>query len=220
MKIICVIPAFNEAKTISEVVVKVGQRVDVVVVVDDGSSDNTVNLALEAGAIVLRHQFNRGQGAALRTGTDFALEQGADIIIHFDADGQFVATEIAEMINPIASGEVEIVFGSRFLGKKHNLPPLKKRLLLPLARLFNLVFLGVRFNDPQNGFRALSAVAARQLNWQQDKMAHASEILWLTRLAKIKYREIGVTVHYADFGQRLSGGFKIASDLFLGRFLK
>jgi len=220
MKIICVIPAFNEAKTISEVVVKVGQQVDVVVVVDDGSSDNTASLAQTAGAIVLRHPINRGQGAALRTGTQYALDQGADVIVHFDSDGQFVAEEISEVVAPIVNGEVDAVFGSRFLGKENNLPLFKKKVILPLGRLFNLIFLGVHFTDSQIGFRALSAQAARRLNWQQDKMAHASEILWLTRLVKIKYREIGVTVHYADFGQRLSGGFKIASDLFLGRFLK
>jgi len=100
------------------------------------------------------------------------------------------------------------------------MPPFKKRVVLPLARLFNLVFLGVRVRDPQNGFRALSAKAARQLNWQQDRMAHCSEILWLTRKAKLRYQEVGVKVKYNDFGQKMSGGWKIIGDLFLGRFLK
>lgn len=220
MKVICVIPAWNEAKTISQVVTAVRSQVNEVVVVDDGSSDDTVNLAVAAGATVLLHPINRGQGAALRTGTQYALDNGADIIVHFDADGQFVASEIAEMTAPIIDGLAEAVFGSRFLGKEHNLPPLKKRVLLPLARLFNFVFLGVRFNDPQNGFRVLSATAARQLNWQQDKMAHCSEILWLTRLTKIKYQEVGVTVRYSRFGQQMSGGWRIIGDLFLSRFLK
>jgi glycosyltransferase involved in cell wall biosynthesis len=220
MKIFCVIPAWNEAKSISKVVIDVKRQVDEVVVVDDGSSDETVNLAVAAGATVLLHPINRGQGAALRTGTQYALDQGADIIIHFDADGQFVAEEIPEALVPVINGQVEAVFGSRFLGKEHNLPPLKKRVLLPLARLFNFVFLGVRFNDPQNGFRVLSATAARQLNWQQDKMAHCSEILWLTRLAKIRYQEVGVTVRYSRFGQQMSGGWRIIGDLFLSRFLK
>jgi len=220
MKIFCVIPAWNEAKSISKVVIDVKRQVDEVVVVDDGSSDETVNLAVAAGATVLLHPINRGQGAALRTGTQYALDQGADIIVHFDADGQFVAEEIIEMTAPIISGAADAVFGSRFLGKEHNLPPMKKIVLLPLARLFNFVFLRVRFNDPQNGFRALSAATARQLNWQQDKMAHCSEILWLTRLAKIRYQEVGVTVRYSRFGQQMSGGWRIITDLLLGRFLK
>lgn len=220
MKIFCVIPAWNEAHSISEVVASVRRQVNEVIVVDDGSSDETVSLAVAAGATVLLHPINRGQGAALRTGTQYALDQGADIIIHFDADGQFVAEEIPEALVPVINGQVEAVFGSRFLGKEHNLPPLKKRVLLPLARLFNFVFLGVRFNDPQNGFRVLSATAARQLNWQQDKMAHCSEILWLTRLTKIKYQEVGVTVRYSRFGQQMSGGWRIIGDLFLSRFLK
>ena len=220
MKVICVIPAWNEAKTISQVVADVRSQVDEVVVVDDGSSDGTVDLAVAAGATVLLHPINRGQGAALRTGTQYALDNGADIIIHFDADGQFVASEITEMTVLIISGLAEAVFGSRFLGKEHNLPPFKKRVLLPLARLFYWFFLGVRFNDPQNGFRALSADAAQRINWQQDRMAHCSEILWLTRLTGIKYQEVGVTVHYSHFGQQMSGGWRIISDLFLGRFLK
>ena len=202
MKVFCVIPAWNEASTIFQVVDQVKHQVDEVVVVDDGSIDDTVRLANSAGAIVLSHQINRGQGAALRTGTQYALDQGADIIVHFDADGQFVAEEIPEAVAVIANNEVEAVFGSR------------------LARLFNLIFLGVKFNDPQNGFRVLSASAARQLDWQQDKMAHCSEILWLTKLRKIKYQEIGVTVRYHNFGQNMSGGWRIITDLLLGRFLK
>lgn len=220
MKVFCVIPAWNEASTIFQVVDQVKHQVDEVVVVDDGSIDDTVKLANSAGAIVLSHQINRGQGAALRTGTQYALDHEADIIVHFDADGQFVAEEIPEAVAVIANNEVEAVFGSRFLGKEHNLPPFKKRILMPLARLFNLIFLGVKFNDPQNGFRVLSALAARQLDWQQDKMAHCSEILWLTKLRKIKYQEIGVTVRYHNFGQNMSGGWRIITDLLLGRFLK
>lgn len=220
MKVFCVIPAWNEASTIFQVVDQVKHQVDEVVVVDDGSIDNTVELASSAGAVVLSHQINRGQGAALRTGTQYALDHGADIVVHFDADGQFVAEEIPEAVALIVNDQVEAVFGSRFLGKEHNLPPFKKRILMPLARLFNLFFLGVKFNDPQNGFRVLSALAASRLDWQQDKMAHCSEILWLTKLRKIKYREIGVTVCYNDFGQNMSGGWRIIIDLLLGRFLK
>ncbi len=220
MKVVCVIPAWNEAKTIVNVVQEVKKYVDEVIVVDDGSEDETGRLARSAGATVLVHTINRGQGAALRTGTEYALNIGADIIVHFDADGQFAAQDIPKVISPVIQGEAEAVFGSRFLGERNNIPFLKKAIVLPLARLFNLVFLGVRVRDPQNGFRALSAQAARQLNWRQDKMAHCSEILWLARLAKINYQEVGVTVHYNNFGQRMSGGWKIISDLFLGRFLK
>ena len=220
MKVVGVIPAWNEAKTIFNVVQEVKKYVDEVIVVDDGSKDETGSLARSAGATVLVHVINRGQGAALRAGTIYALNIGADIIVHFDADGQFAAQDIPKVIAPIIQGEAEAVFGSRFLGERNNMPSLKKRIVLPLARLFNLVFLGVRVRDPQNGFRALSAQAARQLNWRQDKMAHCSEILWLTRLAKIKYQELGVTVHYNNFGQKMSGGWKIIGDLFLGRFLK
>lgn len=220
MKIVCVIPAWNEEKNIGAVVADVKRWIADIVVVDDGSRDQTAEVALAKGALVLRHPINRGQGAALRTGTQYALENGADVIVHFDADGQFVAEEILAAAAPVVDGETEMVFGSRFLDKEHNLPPLKKRLILPLARLFNRFFLGVKFNDPQNGFRVLSAQAARKLDWRQDKMAHCSEILWLTKKLDINYREVGVTVRYTEFGQRMSGGWRIIKDLFLDRLIK
>lgn len=220
MKIVCVVPAWNEEKNIGAVVASVKKWVEDVIVVDDGSKDQTAKVALANGALVLKHPINRGQGAALRTGTQYALENGAEVIVHFDADGQFLADEILEAAQSVIAGEVEAVFGSRFLDKEHNLPPLKKRLILPLARIFNRFFLGVKFDDPQNGFRILSAKAAQKLDWRQDKMAHCSEILWLTKKNKINYKEVGVTVRYSEFGQRMSGGLRIIKDLFLDKLIK
>ena len=135
MKISCVIPAWNEAKNISAVVSKVRPWVSETIVVDDCSDDETSQLARTAGATVLRHPINRCQGAALQTGDEYALENGADIIVHFDGDDQFLAEEIRDMTAPITSGQADIVFGSRFLGKPTNLPALKRHLIIPAARL-------------------------------------------------------------------------------------
>lgn len=224
-KIFCVIPAYNEKKTITEVVNNVKRYVDEIVVVDDGSAksveaqDFAPQDCAPPRVKVLRHIINRGQGAALRTGTRYALNNGADIIVHFDADGQFAAEEIGDMVKSIINGEADIVFGSRFLGKQSNIPWFKKNIIIPLARLFNKIFLGVNLTDPQSGFRALSKEAAGKINIKQDRMSHCSEILRKASLSGLKIKEAPITVVYHDFGQKFSGGLKIIKELFLGKLI-
>ncbi len=215
---------------IAEVVDAVKPYVDEIVVVDDGSvesvetqdfasNDKTQNLA-SLRVVVLRHIINRGQGAALQTGTRYALESGADIIVHFDADGQFAAEEIGDVVKPIIKGEADVVFGSRFLSRQSDIPWFKKNIIIPLARLFNKIFLGVNLTDPQSGFRALSRDAARRINIEQDRMSHCSEILYKASSGGFKIKETPITVIYHDFGQRFSGGMKIIKELFLGRLIQ
>jgi len=220
MKISCVIPAYNEAKNIAKVVADVRPYVQEVIVVDDCSADETATLAAAAGASVLRHPVNRGQGAALQTGNDCALADGADIIVHFDSDDQFVASEIPDIVAPIAAGQADIVFGSRFLGRPANLPRLKRHLILPLARLFNRLFFGLKFSDPQNGFRALSRRAATVIRIDNREMAHATEIQAAAQASGLKIAEVPVTVVYHEFGQRFSGGLKIAKDMLIHKIIK
>jgi len=219
MKIFCIIPAYNEAKTITGVINKAKPLVSKVVVVDDGSIDKTKELAKAQGVKVLSHIINRGQGAALETGNQYALREGADIIIHFDADGQFLAEEINDIIAPIREGTADIVFGSRFLGKKSNMPAFKKYVIIPLAHLVNKIFTGSNLTDPQNGFRALSKKAAEKIKIEQDGMAHNTEIISKAFGSGLKIKEIPVTVIYHDFGQRFSGGLKIIKDLILARII-
>jgi glycosyltransferase involved in cell wall biosynthesis len=220
MKIICVIPAFNEAQNITKVVSEVRPYVQEVVVVDDHSQDETAALARAAGATVLEHPINRGQGAALQTGNDYALSQGADIIVHFDADDQFLATEIPDMVSPLLTGQADIVFGSRFLNKPTNFPFSKKYLIYPLAHLFTRFILGIKLSDPQNGFRALSRRAAETIHIANREMAHNSEIQSKAYAAKLRVAEVPITVIYHDFGQKLSGGFKIVKDLLIHKLIK
>ena len=224
-KIFCVIPAFNEEKTIVKVINDVKLFVDKVVVVDDCSGDDTLallnnNFSSDSRVIILHHLVNRGQGAALETGTEYALKRGADIIVHFDADGQFVAREINDMVKLIKEGRADAVFGSRFLGKKSYLPFSKKYIIMPLARLINKILLGVDLTDPQNGFRALSREVAANLKIEQRGMAHCSEILHKVKSGGFRAEEAPVTVIYNNFGQRFSGGLKIIKELFLGALIK
>jgi glycosyltransferase involved in cell wall biosynthesis len=214
MKVACVIPAWNEEKHIRSVVDKVKDLVDTVIVVDDCSRDRTSALAKEAGVFVLRHPINRGQGAALQTGSDYALKLGADIIVHFDADDQFAASEIADIVAPIKKGEADVVFGSRFLGKKSDLPKLKKYLIWPLGRLVNRFF-GVKTSDPQSGFRAYTKEVAQSFRIENNEMAHCSEILIKLSRGHWRIKEVPITVTYHKYGQKFSGGIRILKDLFI-----
>ncbi|HBH46390.1 MAG: hypothetical protein A2445_04820 [Candidatus Jacksonbacteria bacterium RIFOXYC2_FULL_44_29] len=115
MKIYTIIPAYNESSTIESVIRDVHEYCHEIVVVDDGSTDNTTKLAAQAGAVVLHHIVNRGQGAALQTGISYALRQGAEAIVTFDADGQHRAEDINVLIKPIQEKRLDVVLGSRFL---------------------------------------------------------------------------------------------------------
>lgn len=215
MKVFVVIPAYNEARWIAEVVggvIKTGYQT---VVVDDCSDDETAALAEKAGAVVLRHIINRGQGAALRTGTNWSLSNGAEIVVHFDADGQFRVCDIARLVKPLESREAEAVFGSRFLDNTTKLPLSKKKLIMPVARLVNCLLFKVKMTDPQSGFRAFTAAVGHELNWRQDRMAHASEILAQLVRRRRRLKEVPVTVIYREFGQGLTGGFQILRDFFI-----
>ena len=221
MKIIAVVPAFNESTVIDEIINGLKSRVSVIIVVDDGSSDNTGEIAREAGAIVVRHLVNRGQGAALETGRRLALEYGADIILHFDGDGQHDPQDVSAMVGPIIEGRVDVVLGSRFLGSAIDLP-LARRLILRLAVLFTRFFSGLKLTDAHNGLRAMSTRAARHLRLTYDGMAHASEFLDIMAEKKLNYLEAPVTVRYTPYsikrGQNSWNGLTIVYRLIIDKF--
>lgn len=219
-KVWIVIAAYNEGTAIRNVLSELCPSYAHVIVVDDGSADDTAAEARAEGATVLRHIVNLGQGAALQTGISHALAQGADAIVTFDADGQHLAEDIPRLVKPVLAGEAEIVLGSRFLGKVENIT-FAKLLTLRAAILFTRVTTGVAFTDVHNGFRCLSAAAARKLIIQQDRMAHASEILEKIAVLKLNYVEVPVTIRYTDYskqkGQRISNSLHILADLFVAR---
>jgi glycosyltransferase involved in cell wall biosynthesis len=223
MNTIAVIPAYNEAEKISQVVQTVKTKVDQVVVVDDGSADATGQLAKDAGAVVLTHIINRGQGAALQTGIIYALNIDADIICTFDADGQHDSQDIDQIIKPLLLGEVEVVLGSRFLDDQTKIPLLRK-LILKTAIWVTGIYTGLNITDTHNGFRALSKKAAGLISLKQDGMAHSSELIEQVKKHNLKYKEVPVKIHYTDYslkkGQRLSNSFKIIWDLIISRITR
>lgn len=224
--IFCIIPAFNEEKKIIKVITEVLNFVDRVIIIDDASRDNTLqilekNLKNNKKVIILKHLINRGQGAALATGNQYALKNNADIIVHFDADGQFLAEDIKEIIQPIQAKKADIVFGSRFLSKTSKIPALKKFLILPLAKIINkLAIKNYNLTDPQSGFRAMNKNAAEKIKITQNRMAHCSEIISQSFKLNLKIKEVPIAVIYHEFGQKFSGGLKIIKDLFLGKLLE
>ena len=225
MKVFVVIPAFNEEQVIGRVIEEVKKIVNEVIVVDDGSKDQTSILARQAGARVVRHRLNRGQGAALQTGILSALGLGAEVIVTFDADGQHLASEINQIIKPIISGEAEVTLGSRFLlpSSLSNIP-LSKKVILKLATWLTEFYTGLSITDTHNGFRAFSRTAAKNIIIRQDGMAHASEIIEQIKKHNLKFKEVAVTIKYTDYskqkGQRLTNSFKIAWDLFFRRVIR
>ena len=198
MDVFIIIAAFNEGKSIIKVIKNLKSHgYSNIVVVDDGSHDDTFDAALSQDVYVLRHIINRGQGASLKTGIDFALKQGADIIVTFDADGLHRVEDLKAMIAPVRGGQCDITLGSRFL--KPVDMPLFRRLTLKIAILVVLIFYGAKMTDAHNGFRAMNRKAAKMINITSDRMEHASQIVEEIHAKKIRYKEIPVTILYADY---------------------
>jgi glycosyltransferase involved in cell wall biosynthesis len=219
-RIVVVIAAYNEASVIASVVADVRRASYPAVVVDDGSTDATGEIAARAGAFVVSHPVNLGQGAALQTGLDFALAQGADIIVTFDADGQHRAADIAPLIAALAANKADYALGSRFLGDAVNLPR-KRRLMLAAATWFTRLTTGLDLTDTHNGLRAMTRRGASRIRLKQNRMAHASEILHQIAQSGLAYVEVPVTIEYSAYslgkGQTLSESLAILIDLFARR---
>ena len=215
-----IVAAYREAKVIANVVADVKRTGHHVVVVDDGSPDQTAERAAQAGAVVIRHPINLGQGAALQTGLDYALAQGANVLVTFDADGQHRAADIAGLIDALVRDGADFALGSRFLGSAVNLPA-QRRLLLKAAVWFTRLTTGLSITDSHNGLRAMTRHGASHIHLRQNRMAHASEILHQIAISGLKYVETPVTIHYSAYslakGQTLFDALLIILDLFARR---
>jgi polyprenyl-phospho-N-acetylgalactosaminyl synthase len=200
-RIMITVPAYNEAGRIAAVVQALRAKALLVIVIDDGSTDHTAQQAEAAGAFVLRHVLNRGQGAALQTGITFALLQGGDIIVTFDADGQHDPDDLDALIGPILRGECAVTLGSRFLGRAEGLP-WSRWLILQGGRWFTRLISRIQVTDVHNGLRALSAQAAQTITLTMDRMAHASELLEQLQTHQLSYQEIPMTLRYTSYSLR------------------
>jgi polyprenyl-phospho-N-acetylgalactosaminyl synthase len=221
-RIFVVIAAYNEASVIARVSVEVARHRYFVVVVDDGSTDATAERAGAAAAVV-RHPVNLGQGAALQTGIDYALQHGADVIVTFDADGQHRAADIERLVAALRERDADFALGSRFLGQAIALST-ARRLLLRAATVFTQLTTGLRLTDTHNGLRAMTRRGAEKIRLRQNRMAHASEILAQIAASGLPYVEVPVRIEYTAYsrakGQRLGDALAILLDLFARRLYR
>lgn len=215
-----VVPLYNEASVIGDVLRDLRRRFANVVVVDDGSTDGSCEAARPGATWILRHLVNRGQGAALQTGTAFALSRGAERIAHFDADGQHDARDLHRMVERVASGACDIALGNRFADGASDVPA-GRRLLLRGAILFHRIASGVELSDVHNGLRVFSREAAERIEITADRMAHASELVDLIARSGLRVDEVPVRIRYSAYslakGQRWSGGFRVLFHYLVGR---
>ena len=201
MKLIVLIPAFNEEKTISQVIRNIPEHIDnidemKILVVNDGSTDNTAKTAEEAGAFVVSHSRNRGLGIAFATGIKESLKEGADIIVNIDADGQFNPQDIPKLIEPILKDQADMVTASRFRNKDltSGMSKLKKWGNKGFTGLINILT-RKHFTDTQCGFRAYSREAALHLNLF-GKFTYTQEVFLDLVNKGIRIKEVAVPVKY------------------------
>ncbi len=188
--------------------------------VDDGSKDNTAAIARSAGAVVLSHEINRGQGAAIETGFAYARTLSPTAVVTFDADGQFEVADIPRAVVFLQESGVDVVFGTRFAQGSKHVPFFKRTVLVPLARVIDRLFGAPALSDVHNGFRVFNTVALNSIVITQDRMAHASEIPRLVQQHRLRIGEFPVTVRYSEFGQGFGGGVRVVRDLVVGLFVK
>jgi glycosyltransferase involved in cell wall biosynthesis len=192
VKVICILPAFNEESTISKIAQEAGKYTDEVIVVDDGSTDRTVEMTIKSDVIMVRHQKNRGKGAALRTGFKEALNRGADVLVTLDTDGEHDPKDIQSLVEPIKSGRADLVVGSRLQGQEGR-SPLMRKISRRMTTLALKTLFGVRLTDTQSGFRGLSRKAAETIDFESDSFVAESEMLIDAARKGLRISELPIT---------------------------
>jgi glycosyltransferase involved in cell wall biosynthesis len=215
-----VVPAFNEGEAIGPVVAELVAQGYSVVVIDDGSADETGSVARSQGAVVLRHPLNRGQGAAIQTGLAYATRSRAVYVATFDADGQHRVEDLSALISALEREGADVALGSRFLGQAPGIPP-GRRLLLKMAIFFTTLTEGIRLTDAHNGLRVFTRETAERLRIRQDGMEHASEIVGQIRTLRLRHVEVPVSVRYTEYsrakGQSSRNALGILIELAVGK---
>jgi glycosyltransferase involved in cell wall biosynthesis len=215
-----VMPAFNEAVVIGEVIADVRSAFDHVVCVDDGSTDGTGEIATRAGAHLVRHPINLGQGAAIQTGVEYARNQpGAQVFATFDADGQHRVKDLAAMVDRLGAGDVDVVIGTRFARREGSRPPFLKRIVLRAAARLSRRGRQLGLTDTNNGLRVFNKTVADGLDITMSGMSHANEFVMLIAENHWRVVEEPVEVLYTEYskskGQPLLNGVNIIFDGFL-----
>lgn len=221
---VLIIPVYNEDKVIKDVIRSASKYFSKIVCIDDGSRDKSAEEISKTKAILVSHPINLGQGAALQTGIEFARElPGIKYFVTFDADGQHRTKDAIKMVDELRKGKVDIILGSRTLGRADNMRP-SKALILKLAVKFSNITSGVILTDTHNGLRAFNRRVADTIQITMPDMSHASEILDIINKQKYRYKEVPVIINYSDYsmskGQTLINAVNIGFDVILRKFIK
>lgn len=213
-KLWAVIPAYNEERHIASVLEETKRYVQNIVVVDDGSSDRTYDLAVAADVHVLRNIVNMGKGSTLRTGCEYALMNGAESIVALDSDGQHKPSEILLLVDALHGAD--IVFGCRKLTS--DMPAILKFGNWFITNSVRLLF-GIAIQDTQSGFRAFTADAYRRIRWKASDYSVESEMIANAGKQGLKYREVTISTIYNDKykGTTVIDGIKIVFNMLLWR---
>ncbi len=219
-----IIPVYNEASVIRSVVDAVSRVFPNIICVNDGSTDASASEIEKTGAVLINHPFNLGQGAALRTGIEFALHSDdAAYFITFDSDGQHQIDDAARMLEVAKEGDYDIVLGSRFLGKAENIGPVRAAVLRAAVVVSNRAT-GVRLTDAHNGLRVFNRKFAERVEITMPGMAHATEFVHWIGKGGFKYTEVPVTILYTRYSktksQSLFNSVNIGFDLLMRKVSK
>ena len=221
-EVLVIVAAFEEGAVIGDVVADLRQHFQNVLLVDDGSSDDTGPSAALAGAIVIRHSVNLGQGAALETGIMYGLRlPGIQRFVTFDADGQHRPEDAVRLVQRLEGSGADLVLGSRFLGQGAAHIPRFRRAVLRVARWYVTRSSGLDLTDAHNGLRAFGRRAAQGFRFKHPGMAHASEVTDIAGHQGWSVVEEPVTIRYTEYslskGQSLLNAINISFDLFWRR---
>lgn len=223
LKVCLILPAYCEGNIIKKVIESVKEEGYLnIIVVDDGSDDNTLKEAESTNIITISHPINRGKGAATQTGIDAAKLLNADIIVTMDSDGQHNPKDIKKLIQPILDNKADVVIGSRMLNTKDV--PKTREIMNKIANLVTYIFFGIMVSDSQSGFRAYSKKAYNSVYTYMDRYEFESEMLGQIKKAKLRVREVPIHAIYTDYsltkyknskvnGQGLANGIKMVIRL-------
>ncbi|WP_367389469.1 glycosyltransferase family 2 protein [Lewinella sp. LCG006] len=203
------LPAYNEGKVIAEVIREIKMIIECpIIVIDDGSTDDTALCARQAGARVISHPINRGAGAACMTGISLARQEGYTCLVFMDADGQHDPKDVDTLVNAQQEQNLDLVIGSRFMQKNEGIPLLRRFFNL-LANLLTNSFSTHRYSDTQSGFRLLNQNAIDRLELVQDDFSYCSEMIIQAERAKIRVGECPISVRYTDYSIRKGQDFQV-----------
>ncbi len=212
MTITAILPAFNEEISIGSVVLHTRQHADHVIVIDDGSTDRTAEVAQLAGAKVIRHISNMGKGVALKTGFEYVRQNGAEVVVTMDSDGQHDPEEISKLVTPILKGEADMVNGSRYLNGNGKSTPFYRRIGQNILDTVTNINSGLTVTDTQSGFRAFSRNTFSTFKFRSNGLAIESEMLMDAANAGFKVKEVEIGVRYDVDGSSehpLSHGIRV-----------